>query len=292
MLQTSSHSLIEKLKPGRLGANILRFTGRIRDIIAFGLISTSIILTKFPKARQVIWPRVVEQIYLSGILLLPSAVLAGLALGLIFIGQGLLLLQQVGALEAAGGIMGMVVFRELAPLTAATLVLARVGTSTVIELGTSRATGEVEALESMGIDTLHYLVMPRVIGLSFAVFSLTVYLNFSAIVGGYAMVFVQQLPLNIETYSRQLLSALSWTDYLLFTLKTLCFGSIIAVVTCFEGLAYRLRLKDVGQATKRAVAWSLATCILVNVFFVLVLIIFQNTSTVTGSDGAQFRINP
>ena len=94
--------------------------------------------------------------------------LVGLALGLLVISQTTVLLTRLGAERYVGLIMVTVVVRELGPLVTAILVLARAGTSNVVELGTLRALGEVRALESLGIDPIHYLVMPRMIGLAVA----------------------------------------------------------------------------------------------------------------------------
>src|SRR5207249_9259941 len=94
-----------------------------------------------------------------------------------------------------GTIMVIVVVRELGPLLTALLVLARVGTANVVELGTARATGEVEALEALGIDPVHYLVVPRVVGMAVGLFALTVYLILGALVSGYLWAFIQDVPL-------------------------------------------------------------------------------------------------
>jgi phospholipid/cholesterol/gamma-HCH transport system permease protein len=149
--------------------------------------------------------------------------------------------------------MVIVVVRELGPLLAAMLVLARVGTAHVIELGTARALGEVEALEALGIDPVHYLIVPRVIGMAVGVFSLTVYLIIGALVSGYLFAFLQDVPLTPGDYFKQIAEALSWLDFALLALKTVAFGFFIAIVTCYHGLARPLRLEDVSRVAVRAV---------------------------------------
>jgi phospholipid/cholesterol/gamma-HCH transport system permease protein len=161
-----------------------------------------------------------------------------------------------------------VVVRELGPLVAALLVLARVGTPTVIELGTSRALGEVEALEALGIDPVHYLVVPRVFGQAIAVFSLTIYLVITALFSGYLFAFLQDIPLLPGEYFQQLAAALTWLDFVLLALKTTAFGTIIAIVTCYQGLARPLRLNEVAEAATRAVVHSLVACVLLNALFI------------------------
>src|SRR5438045_538925 len=148
------------------------------------------------------------------------------ALGLVVIGQSVSWLTRVGAINYLGIIMVIVVVRELGPLIAALLVLARIGTANVVELGTARAMGEVEALEALGIDPVHYLVVPRVIGMAVGIFSLTVYLILGALVSGYLWAFMQDIPLRPGDYFGQLAGALSGLDFALLAMKTFLFGFI------------------------------------------------------------------
>ena len=165
-----------------LGRKLFRFLLTLQGLGAFGLITIGVILTKPRTARHVIWPLVFHETSRAGLRLLPMFLFVALALGLLVIGQSVSWLTRVGAINYLGTIMVIVVVRELGPLLAALLILARIGTANVVELGTSRATGEVEALEALGIDPIHYLVVPRVVGLALSVFSLTVYLILGALI--------------------------------------------------------------------------------------------------------------
>ena len=165
---------------------MIRFLETIHGLVAFTLIMFAVAVRKFNQAAAVVHPLVRTQIANSGVRLLPMISFVGLALGFVIIGQTVFLLNRIGAQEFAGTVMVSVVVREIGPVVTALLVLGRVGTATVIELGTARAQGEVEALEALGIDPIHYLVVPRVIGMAFAVFSLTVYLIIIGLAGGVA----------------------------------------------------------------------------------------------------------
>jgi phospholipid/cholesterol/gamma-HCH transport system permease protein len=195
------------------------------------------------------------------------------ALGLVVIGQTVSLLKRVGATDFLGTIMVTVVVRELGPLLTALIVLSRSGTANFIELGTARALGEVEALEVLGIDPIHYLVVPRVIGMAFGIFSLTVYLILGALASGYLWAFVQDVPLMPGEYFSQLAGALNGLDFVLLAVKTFLFGIIIAVVTCYHGLAQPLLLQEVSQATVRAVAQSVIICVLLDALFIVVYLV-------------------
>jgi phospholipid/cholesterol/gamma-HCH transport system permease protein len=201
--------------------------------------------------------------------LLPMIGFLGLALGLVIVGQTAALPSKVGAHEYIGTVMVTVVVRELGPLLTVIMVLARSGTSNVIELGMSRALGEVEALESLGIDPVHYLVMPRVLALAVSVFCLTTYLILITIGSGYLFAFLLDLPLLPSAYFGQIGDALRWQDFVLLLLKTTAFGIVIAVVNCYHVLARPLRIEDVSGVTTRAVVESVIGCVLIDAVFLV-----------------------
>src|SRR5213082_3192742 len=219
-----------------LGRKLFRFLLTVQGLGAFALITLGVIIRKFRVARQVIWPMVFQETARAGLRLLPLFIFISAALGLVVIGQTVSWLTRVGAINYLGTVMVVVVVRELGPLLTALLVLARIGTSNVIELGTARALGEVEALEALGIDPVHYLVVPRVIGMAIGISALTVYLILGALLSGYLWAFVQDVPLRPGDYFRQLAGSLSGLDFGLLALKTGAFGFIIAIVTCYHGL--------------------------------------------------------
>jgi phospholipid/cholesterol/gamma-HCH transport system permease protein len=252
-----------------VGRKLFRFLRAIQGLGAFALITLGVALSKFRTARHVIWPLAVRETARSGLRLLPMSIFISAALGLVVIGQAVSWLTRVGAINYLGPIMVVVIVRELGPLIAALLVLARIGTANVIELGTARAMGEVEALEALGIDPVHYLVGPRVVGMAVGVFSLTVYLMLGTLVSGYVWAFIQDVPLRPGDYFRQLANALTWLDFALLGLKTLSFGFVIAIVTCYHGLAQPLRLEEVSGATVRAVTQSVIACVLIDALFIV-----------------------
>ncbi|MBC8003508.1 MAG: ABC transporter permease [Opitutaceae bacterium] len=266
-------SLLPRIYLNFVGHKLIRFLETIHGLGAFTLITFAVAVRKFNQASAVVHPLVRTQIANSGVRLLPMISFIGLALGFVIIGQIVLLQSRVGAQEFAGVVMVSVIVREIGPFITAMLVLGRVGTATVIELGTARAQGEVEALEALGIDPIHYLVVPRVIGIAFAVFSLTVYLILIGLAGGYLFAFIQDVPLLPGDYVNQLAAALRWQDFLLLGLKTGAFGIVIAMACCFQGLARPLRLDDVPEAATRAVGHSVVACVLIDALFIVVYLL-------------------
>src|SRR5438445_1342736 len=251
-----------------VGRKLFRLLLTVQGLGAFTLITLGVLFTKFRSARRVISPMIYHETFRSGLRLLPMFAFISAALGLLVIGQTVSWLTRVGAINYLGTIMVVVVVRELGPLLTALLVLARIGAANVIELGTARALGEVEALEALGIDPIHYLVVPRVVGMALGTFALTVYFIIGALISGYLWAFLQDVPLQPGAYFRQLAVSLSSLDFALLALKTLTFGFIISVVTCYHGLAQPLRLEVVSYATVRAVAQTVIACILVDALFI------------------------
>lgn len=248
---------------------LLRFLVAVQELGAFAAITLAVTVTKWNRSRRVIRPLLHEQIARSGLRLLPMVSFLGLALGLVVIGQTVALLTRVGAQGYIGTVMVAVVVRELGPLLTAFVVLARAGVANAVELGTARALGEVEALESLGIDPIHYLVVPRTIGLAVAVFCLTIYFILIAVVSGYVFAFLQNVPLLPGAYFSQVAAALRWQDFVLLAAKTLLFGSVIAIVNCYHGLARPLPLEAVAEVTTRAVVQSLVGCMLADALFLV-----------------------
>ncbi|HNQ72743.1 MAG TPA: ABC transporter permease [Verrucomicrobiota bacterium] len=255
---------------GWAGRRVIGFCAVVRGLGAFALITLAVGLRKFGVATGVIRPLVEQEIFRVGIRLLPMFLFAALALGFLVIGQTVAVLSRVGAAsELLGSIMVIVVVRELGPLFTAFLVLGRVGTANVVELGMARALGEVESLEAVGVDPVHYFVVPRVVGMMIGTVSLTVYLILGALGSGYLWAFVQELPVQPADYFSQLAGALTALDFVLLALKTASFGFIIAIVTCFFGLAQPLQLEQISRATVRAVGWSVVACVLLDALFII-----------------------
>jgi phospholipid/cholesterol/gamma-HCH transport system permease protein len=256
-----------------LGRGLFLFLLTLQGLGAFALITLGVAISRLGVARKVVRPLIRREVYRAGLRLLPMFLFISAALGLVVIGQTVSWLTRVGAINFLGTVMVIVVVRELGPLVTAMLVLARVGTANVIELGTARAMGEVEALEALGIDPVHYLVVPRVIGMALGVFALTVYLILGAVLSGYLWAFIQEVPLRPGDYFRQLGGALSGLDFALLAIKTLAFGFIIALVTCYHGLAQPLRLEEVSRATVSAVAQSVIACVLIDALFITIYLL-------------------
>lgn len=253
-----------------LGGYLLAFGNSLRGLLAFSLITLGVMVSKRGVARNVIHPLIWGQVMRSGVTLLPILLFLACALGLVVIGQTVSLTNRVGAQDFLGRVMLSVVVRELGPMLAALVVLVRMGTATVIELGTARSSREVEVLESLGIDPIHYLVVPRVIGMCLGVVCLTVYGILAALISGYLWAFVQEIPILPGAYFSQLAGALHPIDFLSLGIKSGALGLIIALVSCYHGLANPLHVEDLPRAAMRALSQGVVLCVVLDALFLLI----------------------
>jgi len=253
---------------GRLGRRQLELAHTARGIAAFALIIVGVMWRQRRTARGLMTARIRREINRSGIELVPFFTFLALALG--FLVVAVANLSALGADNLVGPIMVWMVIRVLGPLLTAIIMLARVSAANVIELGTARATGEVETLEALAIDPVHYLVVPRVFGMAAGTFALAIFLILGALGGGYlsAFVFLPQLSLTPAEYLAAISEALTPMDFLLLPLMTLTFGFFIAVVTCYHGLAQPLRLNEVSRVAVRAVTQGIVVCTLLDLLFI------------------------
>lgn len=270
-------SLLKSPLPGsytRLaGGWLLGAWDQARRLTAFSLITLAVLARRYGGASAVMRPLICHHIALAGIRLLPITSVIAVAMGWAIIGQTVALLTRVGVQDLVGTAMVLGVIRELGPLATALLVLMRVGVPTVVELGMARATGEIEAIEALGMDPVLLVVVPRVLGMMVSVLALTAFLIVGALCAGYFFAFLQDVPLQPGEYFRQLALALTWQDFLLLGLKSASFGLVIALASCFQGLSRPLDLREVAGVTGSAVVASVLACVALDALFIVLYLL-------------------
>ena len=176
---------------------------------------------------------VVNQIRFTAVHALPILVVASLAFGVPLLLAVAPLTAGLGLGETVDRILITLVVQELGPIVAALLVVVRSGTAVVAELATARVTGEQEALEGLGVDTLQYYVLPRVLAFGVSVALLAVF--FDAIVLG-ALALGRARAGEAHAFAILVRGTLSAGDIALTLVKGFVFGTGVAAFTCMEGL--------------------------------------------------------
>lgn len=193
-----------------------------------------------------------SQIYFTGFQALPLITVLALATGGIIVLQSSMQLTLIGGASMLGNILLVVIVREVGPLLTALIVIARSGTAVASEIGNMRVNREIEALESMGINPLSYIVFPRIVGGVISVICLAFYFNLIALAGGFmATRLILDMPFRF--YAATLAQAVAVEDLGLFFLKNGFSGLIIFIVACYQGLLVKQSSHEVPQVTTRAV---------------------------------------
>jgi phospholipid/cholesterol/gamma-HCH transport system permease protein len=245
----------------------IEYTIRVLMMVYFSFRAT---LSDQAQGLRTIVSVVSAQIYFTGWQAMPLISVLALATGSIVILQSSAQLSLLGGSSMIGNLLVVIIVREVGPLLTALVVIARSGTAVASEIGNMRANREIEALESMGINPLSFIVFPRILGGVISVICLAYYYIVIALFGGYLFTrLIHDMPLSFFTES--LVRALAVEDIFLFLVKTGFGGMIIFVVSCYQGLLVKRSPHEVPQVTTKAVVDSI---IYVTVFNLTVTTLF------------------
>ncbi len=190
--------------------------------------------------------------------------LTGLFTGMVLALQSAVEMKQFGATIYIGRLVGASTVRELGPVLTALMVTGRAGSGIAAELGAMRVTEQIDALETMGVDPVRKLVVPRLVACLIALPLLTIVTDVVAIFGGLLIALVK-LDLTFDLYMRSVYLTLAQTgfvagvipiDFVSGLLKPVFFGAIIAITACYYGLSTRGGTEGVGRAATGAVVTS------------------------------------
>ena len=179
----------------------------------------------------------------------------GFFTGMVFALQVTYAMGQFGAEGYVGGSVALALARELAPVLTALMVIGRSGSAIATELGTMRVTEQIDAMETMAVNPVQYLAVPRLLA-SLAMFpALTMLFNVLGYLGGYLMgIFVSQIPPG--PFIEHTRTMVENQDVIHGLFKSIVFGGVVAVVTCYRGYAAQGGATGVGEGTTRAVVMS------------------------------------
>ncbi len=164
-----------------------------------------------------------------------------------------------------GGLVGLAVTRELAPLLTAIVVAGRFGSAIAAELGTMKVSQEIDALTVMGLDPVGFLLVPRLVALLVAVPCLTIFADVMGILGGLSVA-TGVLQMNGSVYLSDTVDALVLQDIFAGLVKAVAFAVIIGLVGCHQGLRVEGGAEQVGRATTTSVVRSIVLVIVADLF--------------------------
>ena len=253
-----------------IGRGVARWIAWLGALARFFVQTVDAIRTLPSAGRRVTLRVLVNQIWFTALQAVPLIVVLSSILSFLVISQAVRELGQLGASELIGRIIVVVIVRELGPLLTAVLVASRSGTAIAAELATNKVMGELNALEGMGIDPLHYLVLPRFGAAILSVFCLTILFDMVALFAGLGA--ASMAGMYPARYFEIVLQSLTFRDVWLTVFKGLVFGTVVGLIPSFHGLAIKGKPTEVPVASSQAVVTSIVVIFLSSGFFVFLAV--------------------
>lgn len=204
----------------------------------------------------------------AGVNAFPIVTLISFLIGLIMAFQAAIPMKQFGAEIFVADLIALSTLRELGPLMTAIVMAGRTSSAFAAELGTMKVNEEMDALTTMGLDPVRFLVLTRVIATLFMMPLITIFANLFGIMGGSVVLLSMGYPLN--TYINRIIQSADYVDFLGGLLKSLAFGLIVAGIGCSHGLRTRTGASAVGDSTTKAVVSGIIMIIVTDGLFSVV----------------------
>ena len=216
--------------------------------------------------RGLKWDRVVHEMQLIGVNAVPIVVFISFLVGIVLALNGAQQLRQFGAAIFIANLVAISMTREMGPLMTAVIVSGRTGSAIAAEIGTMVVGEEIDALRTMAVSPVRFLVVPKMVALILMLPLLTVLSNAAGILGGW-VVGVFGLDLGSSAYLSQTVQSLFVSDVVTGLVKSVVFAIIIGLVGVYKGLSVHGGPEAVGRATTAAVVTSIILCIVANAAF-------------------------
>lgn len=219
-------------------------------------------LLKIFHAKQLY--KIIRQIYEIGARSVPIIMLVGLFTGMVLGLQSYHALVTVGAQGALGTLVALSLVRELGPVLTAIMITARAGSAITAEIGIQRISEQIDALDTMHIDSLRYLISPRIVAAIISFPILTAIFDLIGIIGGYISGVIL-MGANAGAYVYRVQTCMEMKDITDGFIKAIVFAVIVATICCYQGYFAHMRsdshgAKAVGLSTTSAVVLS---CVLI-----------------------------
>lgn len=264
--RVKKHSL-----PDEVGESVRLAAADLREQVSFlGNIVTSL-PSSLLDPKRMRWPEVRRVFELAGANAVPIVSLISVLVGLVIAFESAQPLAQFGAQIYVANMIGLVMVRELGPLLAAILLAGRSGSAFAAEIGTMKVNEELNALETLGLDPIRFLVVQRITAGILLTPLLTFYATFMGVLGGVLVTLILGYPLALIFH--QLVSSVHLSDVFLGTTKGVVFGAIVSAVGCLRGLQTQQGPSAVGVSTTRAVVTSILLIVIADAVFSVIFFI-------------------
>jgi phospholipid/cholesterol/gamma-HCH transport system permease protein len=172
-----------------------------------------------------------------------------------------------------GGIVGWTIAKELAPVMMAILIAGRIGSAMAAEIGSMRVYQEIDALRTMNINPIHYLVLPRLVAIAAAVPLLVIFAILVGWLGGAVVCAANdRIAVSFEAFFSGLRDAVDLKDVVNGVFKSFMFAVTIGVVSCHQGLITRGGPRGIGRSVTKAVVNSIVLIVILDYLLTRVLL--------------------
>ena len=253
----------------RVGKSVFEALAEGAALLNFFGMTIVKLLQAFKNPRRLRFVSLVHQIEQTGLNAVPIVALLSFLIGLVLAYQGADQLRQFGAEIFTVNLLAVSVLREIGVLLTAIMVAGRSGSAFTAQIGTMKVNEEVDAMQTLGLDPIEVLVLPRVNALLITLPLLAFIADLSGLLGG-AVMSLSSLDLNIVQFMRQLEEAVSLKNFLVGMVKAPVFAFLIAMVGCYEGLRVSGSAESVGRMTTKSVVEAIFLVIVADAVFSIV----------------------
>lgn len=218
--------------------------------------------------KQVRWKDAFWLAETAGVNALPVIGLVGFLMGLIMAFQAAIPMRQFGAEIYVANLVGLSMIRELGPLMTAVVLAGRSGSAFAAELGTMKINEEIDALITMGLDPIRFLVVTRVLAAVIMTPLLTLFADLIGVMGG--SIVLLSMGYSLAAYFNQIVSMVNYIDLLGGLFKSVVFGLLVAGIGCLRGLQTEMGATAVGDSTTQAVVGGIVLIVVADGIFSLI----------------------
>ncbi len=209
------------------------------------------ILTKAGQGHRIIIRIIVQQLYFSAVEVLLLLGIIGIIFGALVIIQSLAQLSRVGISEALGQFLVVIVIRELGPMITAVIVILYSGTAMATEVGYMTVLGDIRAIVMRGIDPIHFVAVPRLIGITIAMICLLIYFDVVALLGGFIVSWLLT-GIPFYTFILGVAESIGASDIIIGFIKAIFFAAIIVVVCVYRGFQVGGKITRLPRAISKS----------------------------------------
>ncbi len=247
-----------------IGRRTLNSVNHLLDLFAFTNRIASVLLRRHRTGQRIVLGFTCEQIYFTAMQALPVVLFIALITGSTTVIQ---LTKQFGTLEGRNIVAEFIVIliiRELGPLFTALIVILRSAVAVTIEASYMSVLGELDAIEMQGIDPIHLICLPRLIGITVAIFCLFFIFDLVAILGGYVVAWTIT-DVAVGNFLQKIGKAISGVDITVGIVKAIFFGFTITVTSLYRGFRVKKAITQIPSETSKAAIECLLYCVFINI---------------------------